>query len=576
MRIVNCKVISVIICVLIGFVFVENIVLMLINYHLYNDVKLKSPADVFMNVVPRDVAGLTGNYTKVPIAVQRVLIEVVVNNSDVAGGRTRASVKSNKAHHSRDLSGIVSENHTLSRPLPPRLNDGENSTISLATNFTPFLDLLTNEDHNIISILKCWKNLTVPFLDKATPALRLIPPSFPAIPFYCKKYHKKNIECLKLESRGLSSWELNGNHIMLTVRTTTSLHASRLPLLFQTWMTAANRSNIFIVTDGRDKVLECRTREAGTCPLLPWLLSIICCHGYHPVVAIYGNCCSDDAMYCCFNNEDVTVIASISELCNCATRSHFALYVCMYVPMSVTLGPWNVPSDVICKHRARVAWLHGLCPRACRVVTWFARMLRGYMVCARVAWLHGLRACCVVTWFARVSRGYMVCTRVAWLHGLRTCRVVTWFARVSRCYMVCTRVAWLHGLRTCRVVTWFARVSRCYMVCACVAWLHGLHACRVVTWFARVSRCYMVCTRVAWLHGLRACRVVTWFARVSRGYMVCACVAWLHGLRTCRVVTWFARVCVSRGYTVCLALAVALPRVAGSASFNAVARLVMV
>ena len=31
---------------------------------------------------------------------------------------------------------------------------------------------------------------------------------------------------------------------------------------------------------------------------------------------------------------------------------------------------------------------------------------------------------------ARVLRGYMVCTRVAWLHGLHpcACRVVTWFA----------------------------------------------------------------------------------------------------------------------------------------------------
>ena len=58
----------------------------------------------------------------------------------------------------------------------------------------------------------------------------------------------------------------------------------------------------------------------------------------------------------------IIIVASFSELCNCATRSHFALYVCMYVPMSVTLGPWGV----IRKCRARVAWLHGLCPRACR------------------------------------------------------------------------------------------------------------------------------------------------------------------------------------------------------------------
>ena len=83
---------------------------------------------------------------------------------------------------------------------------------------------------------------------------------------------------------------------------------------------------------------------------------------------------------------------------------HVLTLLCMYVAMSVPLGPWGVPSDVIHKRRARVAWLHGL--HACCMVTWFAPvcMSRGYMVCAcvRVAWLHGLRpcACRVVTWFA--------------------------------------------------------------------------------------------------------------------------------------------------------------------------------
>ena len=63
---------------------------------------------------------------------------------------------------------------------------------------------------------------------------------------------------------------------------------------------------------------------------------------------------------------------------------HVLILRCMYVPMSVTLGPWGVPSDVIRKCRARVVWLHGFCPRECRVVTWFAPVClsRGYMVCA--------------------------------------------------------------------------------------------------------------------------------------------------------------------------------------------------
>ena len=54
------------------------------------------------------------------------------------------------------------------------------------------------------------------------------------------------------------------------------------------------------------------------------------------------------------------------------------MYVFMYVPMSVTLGPWGVYQVT------------------CRVVTWFVpvHVSHGYMVCARarVAWLaiHGL------------------------------------------------------------------------------------------------------------------------------------------------------------------------------------------
>ena len=91
----------------------------------------------------------------------------------------------------------------------------------------------------------------------------------------------------------------------------------------------------------------------------------------------------------------------VSELCNCATRSHFALYVCMYVCMYV------------CTYVSH-AWAG---PGAYQVTSYAgaARVSRGYMVCA-------CGACRVVTWFARMSHdyNYMVCARarVAWLHGL--------------------------------------------------------------------------------------------------------------------------------------------------------------
>ena len=46
------------------------------------------------------------------------------------------------------------------------------------------------------------------------------------------------------------------------------------------------------------------------------------------------------------------IIASVSELSNCATRSHFALYVCMY----------------LCQSRLGPGVRHTQAPRACRVV----------------------------------------------------------------------------------------------------------------------------------------------------------------------------------------------------------------
>ena len=100
------------------------------------------------------------------------------------------------------------------------------------------------------------------------------------------------------------------------------------------------------------------------------------------------------------------VIASFSELCNCVTRSHFALYVCMYLHVCQSrLGPGACQVTSYAS-AARVTWLHGLCPRVCRVVTWFAtvRVLLGYMVCpspspscTACGWIRELQHCSVAS-----------------------------------------------------------------------------------------------------------------------------------------------------------------------------------
>ncbi len=63
--------------------------------------------------------------------------------------------------------------------------------------------------------------------------------------------------------RTLSPFEERGGNIVLTIRTTVSLHKKRLPLLMETWLTVANCSQIYLVTDGRDPEAEAIATKLG-------------------------------------------------------------------------------------------------------------------------------------------------------------------------------------------------------------------------------------------------------------------------------------------------------------------------
>ncbi|CAI7989283.1 Beta-1,3-N-acetylglucosaminyltransferase lunatic fringe, partial [Geodia barretti] len=54
-----------------------------------------------------------------------------------------------------------------------------------------------------------------------------------------------------------------GLNILLSLRTTVTNHRKRLPLLFDTWLTKVNTSQVFLVTDGEDPVLRLVTRIKG-------------------------------------------------------------------------------------------------------------------------------------------------------------------------------------------------------------------------------------------------------------------------------------------------------------------------
>lgn len=62
----------------------------------------------------------------------------------------------------------------------------------------------------------------------------------------------------RLSPRSLTKSEQAGNNILFTLRTTMKFHKTRLPVLFDTWLTKVNRSNIFLVTDGEDNGLKGR------------------------------------------------------------------------------------------------------------------------------------------------------------------------------------------------------------------------------------------------------------------------------------------------------------------------------
>ena len=55
-----------------------------------------------------------------------------------------------------------------------------------------------------------------------------------------------------LTPRPLTANEQAGNNILFTLRTTMKFHQQRLPVLFDTWLTTVNTSNVFLVTDGED------------------------------------------------------------------------------------------------------------------------------------------------------------------------------------------------------------------------------------------------------------------------------------------------------------------------------------
>ena len=86
-------------------------------------------------------------------------------------------------------------------------------------------------------------------------------------PTMCKYYFcsepEELIENSNFPARILSHTERAGNNIMITIRTTKKFHQKRLPILYDTWLTVVNGSNVFLVTDGEDDEYREKSKKLG-------------------------------------------------------------------------------------------------------------------------------------------------------------------------------------------------------------------------------------------------------------------------------------------------------------------------
>ena len=81
---------------------------------------------------------------------------------------------------------------------------------------------------------------------------------------FCKEVSEPLVECSdELKARELTNDEQAGRNIMFTIRTTLDYHDTRLPILFETWLSTVDPRTVFLVTDGEDSELDDMTENIG-------------------------------------------------------------------------------------------------------------------------------------------------------------------------------------------------------------------------------------------------------------------------------------------------------------------------
>ena len=80
---------------------------------------------------------------------------------------------------------------------------------------------------------------------------------------FCTEVNEPLVECGERAARELTEEERVGRNIMFTLRTTLDYHDSRLPVLFETWLSMVDPRTVYIVTDGEDAELDDITENIG-------------------------------------------------------------------------------------------------------------------------------------------------------------------------------------------------------------------------------------------------------------------------------------------------------------------------
>ena len=80
---------------------------------------------------------------------------------------------------------------------------------------------------------------------------------------FCKEVTEPLVECDERKPRQLTEDKAAGSNIMFTIRTTFDYHDSRLPILFETWLSTVDPRTVFLVTDGEDRELDDITENIG-------------------------------------------------------------------------------------------------------------------------------------------------------------------------------------------------------------------------------------------------------------------------------------------------------------------------